>query len=162
MNICYFFPVLKYIFTVILLRLLMRISVECYIWQLSNKTNQTKSVLVQSFISTTRFWRIFYWDISLRFLCLHLPVFNSLVISHRLLKPFTFSHARSQNTKYPLTRELWQVLCECLVVYIFQFELFIFWSPRKPFLETSIHVDFSTPSLLNVTRLLFFFSTPKK
>lgn len=52
---CYFFPVLKYICTVILFRLLMQNLVECYIRQLSNKTNQTKSVLVQSFISTTRF-----------------------------------------------------------------------------------------------------------
>jgi len=69
---------------------------------------------VPSFISTTHFWRILYWDISLRFLCLHFPVFNSLVISHRLLKPFTFSHTRLQNTKYPLIRELWQVLCEML------------------------------------------------
>lgn len=88
---------------------------------IANKTNQIKSVLAQSFISTylptTRFWKIFHWDISLRLLCLHLlaAVFNSLVTSYRLLKPF--SHARSQYTKYLLTREQWQVLWKTLGLY---------------------------------------------
>lgn len=120
-------------------------------------------------MSTTRFRRIFQLDISFMPIVFAFAgsemVFNSLVISYRLLKPFTFSHARSQNTKYPLTRESWQVLRKTIGVYNIYFNSFYFyyfyhrghpsWIPRHT-------PDFQFHSLLNVIRLSFFFSIPQK
>lgn len=87
----------------------------CYIFDSSTKTNQTKRILVSAVVSkniiiyTTRFWRIFHWDFSVRFLSVEVSIYryylyiNIIERRRHLLKPYAFNWVPTRAiTKYKI------------------------------------------------------------